>query len=737
MIEKQGTITDIKFRNEENGYTVAVFDTEGERLTVTGCFPFCHKGSRFTIWGGFKVHPRFGEQFNVQRVEEQAPEGTEGMVGFLASGVIKGIGPKTAQAIVEKFGESTFNVISDEPERLKQVSGIGEKKAYAISEAFAEHQQFAEVSLYLQKYDISANYTLKLYKEYGEETIRIVQENPYQLIDDFYGIGFQRADAIAAKMGIEAEAEERIRAGIRYQMSREIADGSTCCPKKEFCEKTGELLGVSRELTADQVYAMIFEGELMEETLDDRAMVYLYPYYRAEQNVVKQLRMLEQSAPSPVNADVEGLIKMAQSETGIEFSEEQKRAITASVGNSVMVITGGPGTGKTTIINGIIKIMTAGGQQVAVAAPTGRAAKRITETTGFQALTIHRLLEYYLDGETNTMRFGKTSEDPLDHTTIIVDEASMIDIMLMEGLVNAMKPGTRLIMVGDADQLPSVGAGNVLRDIIESEYVYAITLHEIFRQAEESLIVTNAHRINRGEYPELNDPEKDFFLLRQKTEEETAETILSLCKERLPRHYGFDPIRDIQVLTPIKGRRLGSMPLNKKLQRVLNPPDETKAEKTYGEKLFREGDKVMQIRNNYEMKWRKKDTFEEGEGIFNGDLGYIKRIDRDKGQVVVVFDDDKYVTYDNETLDELEVAYAMTVHKSQGSEFPAVVMPVSWFAPMLATRNLLYTAVTRGKQLVVLVGSEGRMHDMVDNNTIRDRYTGLRQRLQALLALEG
>ena len=466
-------------------------------------------------------------------------------------------------------------------------------------------------------------------------------------------------------------------------------------------------------------------------------MVFLMAYYLAEQNVCKCLAALSDAALKPVNGRIESLIGRTEASSGIRLSENQKRAVVNSLNMGVSVITGGPGTGKTTIINSIINILEDSGIKTAIAAPTGRAAKRITETSGHYASTIHRLLEYYFSESENMMRFGKTREDPLDYEAVIIDEASMIDLMLMNGLVSAIRPGTRLIIVGDSDQLPSVGAGNVLRDMIDSEYIYYTRLKEIFRQAGESMIVVNAHRINNGEYPQCNVRDKDFFFMHRGSEKEMVATIKELCVSRLPGYY--EDIRsaaDIQVLTPVRKGLLGSINLNRELQDVLNPPCESLEEKTFGDRIFREGDKVMQIKNNYELAWKNLEDFSEGEGVFNGDVGFVKKVDREFNEVTVVYDEVRYVTYDFSQLDELELAYAITVHKSQGSEFPIVIMPVSWFPPMLATRNLLYTGVTRGKKAVVLVGSENRLQGMVDNDRISERYSGLRARLKRMLDME-
>ncbi|MGI6736352.1 MAG: ATP-dependent RecD-like DNA helicase [Anaerovoracaceae bacterium] len=778
---RQGTIQDVIFYSQTDGFTVAVMavdeaadggeaafadrapegkehdapgntDSEGdgeaesgagestagspELLTICGQLPSCHAGRTYRIRGRMVQHPKYGEQFEIQEYEEVMPHSEAGIIGFLSSGVLKGIGPKAARAIVARFGEDTFEMIEKEPERLTEVSGIGPKKARAVAEAFRSHRAFAEVSIFLQQYDIRGGQALRLYEAYGEETIPMLQSNPYQLIDDVHGIGFRRADAIARRLGVPEDDPDRIRSGIQYLLQREAGEGNTCCPKTEFCEKAGQLLNVPRDTVAAHVVELCFTGELKLEELDGEENIYLFLYYAAEQSVTRHLRRLNSAAPRSVSAaaDIEGLISQTENAADLFYSEEQKEAIRSCLQSGVAVITGGPGTGKTTIINAIVRILEQSGQKVVLAAPTGRAAKRITETSGHAASTIHRLLEYYYSEGEGLMRFGRTEENPLEADAVIVDEASMIDLMLMDALVRAIPAGARLLLVGDADQLPSVGAGNVLHDILDSEYIYAARLETIFRQAGESMIVVNAHRINRGEDPVCNARGKDFFLMRRHTVADMAATILEICSRRLPAHYtDCDAVHDIQVLTPVRKGPLGCLSLTGELQRVLNPPDPHKAEKSYGGKLFREGDKVMQMRNNYSRKWKRAGDFSEGEGVFNGDLGYISAIDEEDGEVTVVFDDDKYAVYETADLDELEVAYAITVHKSQGSEFPIVVMPVSWFPPVLATRNLLYTAVTRGKKIVVLVGSENRLHDMVGNNRIRQRRSGLCIRLRRLL----
>ena len=737
MEEKRGTITEIIFHNEENGYTIGVMETDDEMFTVVGCLPSCVKGTSYKLRGTFKVHPTYGEQFAFTEFEEVLPTGIAGIEGFLASGVIKGIGPKTAAAIVDQFGEHTFEIMEEEPEKLALVSGIGPKKAAVIAESFAAHREFAQVSMYFQEFGISADYALKLYKIYGADAVELVKENPYRLTSEVYGIGFRKADTIAHKMGFAEDSPFRIKSGIKYGLTFYASEGSTYVPQQELCEKVGNLLELSSELVYENLVEMAFEGEVNVDTIEGRPVVYLYVYYYAEKKICRNLAAIENASLKSLTVDVDSMIQMTERQSGIELSGTQRYAVRSAVTRSISVITGGPGTGKTTIINSIINILESSGMKVAISAPTGRAAKRITETSGHPAYTVHRLLEYYYSESDDSMHFGRTEENPLDYDAVIVDEASMLDLMLTQGLTDAVRPGTRLILVGDVDQLPSVGAGNVLRDIIESEYVHTVMLKDIFRQAEESMIVVNAHRINQGEKPYVNSRDKDFFFMERQNENQMVDLIVELVTGRLAAYYeGIDSVRDIQVLTPVKKGVLGSIALNKALQDALNPPSEEKDEKRFGERVFRVGDKVMQIKNNYQIGWRKRRDFSEGEGIFNGDVGYIESIDREYNTMTVVFDEDRVVQYEFSMLDELELAYAVTVHKSQGSEFPIVVMPVSWFPPVLATRNLLYTAVTRGKKVVVLVGMENRMNAMIENNRIAMRYSGLKYRLRKIMGIE-
>ena len=735
--EKQGTIAEIIFHNSENGYTVAIFETETDAFTAVGNLPAVTAGRSYILQGEFTTHPVYGEQFSIKSFEEVMPSTEDGIREFLASEAMKGIGRKTAAAIVSVFGTDTLRVIEEEPHRLTDVPGIGKKTAERISLAFGKHREFASIVLYLQQFGINAEYAMKLYRVYGSGTIEAVKENPYRLVEDIFGVGFKKADKIADRMGVARDDEFRIKSGVKFTLSYFAGEGNTFLPQDMLCEKAGQLLDLPIELIEEQLIDMAFEGDIYIEKLDGRNAVFLAAYYLAEQNVCKCLSAINDAQLKPVAGGIDSLISRTENATGIYLSENQKHAVKTSLQMGVSIITGGPGTGKTTIINTIINILEESGLKTAIAAPTGRAAKRITETSGHYASTIHRLLEYYFSESENMMRFGKTKEDPLDYDAVIVDEASMIDLILMNGLVSAIRPGTRLVIVGDADQLPSVGAGNVLRDMINSEYIYSTKLTEIFRQAKESMIVVNAHRINHGEYPDCNAKGKDFFLLRRSAEKEMLETIKTLCLKRLPDYYSdISPTADIQVLTPVRKGLLGSINLNRELQDVLNPPCAELEEKQFGDRIFREGDKVMQIKNNYQMTWKNLEDFTEGEGVFNGDVGVIHHVDREFNEVTVVYDEVRYVTYNFNQLDELELAYAITVHKSQGSEFPIVIMPVSWFPPVLATRNLLYTGVTRGKRAVVLVGSENKLDAMVDNDRINERFSGLGVRLSRIMEME-
>ncbi|SHI61730.1 ATP-dependent DNA helicase, RecD/TraA family [Geosporobacter subterraneus DSM 17957] len=732
-IEIQGVLTDIVFYNEANGYIVGVVDTGEEDITVVGYMPIVNKGETFAFNGKWTVHPVYGKQLEILSYRQVAPNTLEGMENYLASGLIKGIGPKTAKKIVDKFGKDALDIIQYRPHLLTQIEGIGGAKANLIAEAFQEQRELQEVMLFLQQYGVTPSYGIKIYKKYGQDTIRLIQENPYRLADEIIGIGFRIADTIAKRMGIDPRSSYRLMCGLKYMLMQGNLEGHTYTPREELLRDTARLLEVEVSLLEEPLMNLALNNEVQLENLEGEIVVFGLSYFFAETYVCKKLIELAKTEIPPMGENLGELIKKIEENEGLELADNQKHAIKEALQNGVTVITGGPGTGKTTTINSIIRIFEMNNLSILLGAPTGRAAKRMSEATGREAKTIHRLLEYAYAEDDLGMAFGRNEEEPLAADVVIIDEMSMVDILLMKALLRAILPGTRLILVGDVDQLPSVGPGNVLRDIIESNIFRVVKLDKIFRQAQESMIIVNAHRINKGQYPYTNQKEKDFYFISKKTQENIAETIKALCKERLPKYNGFDPIKDIQVLTPMKKGVVGMLQLNNQLQSILNPKAPHKEEKEMKEKIFRVGDKVMQIKNNYNLKWKKTEDDGDGEGIFNGDMGYIQEIDTENRELWVLFDDEKLVKYDFSQLDELELAYCITIHKSQGSEFPVVVMPVSWGPPMLQTRNLLYTAVTRAKKLVVMVGQEGSLKNMVDNHRITKRNTGLGVRLRRFL----
>ncbi|MDR1815407.1 MAG: ATP-dependent RecD-like DNA helicase [Clostridiales Family XIII bacterium] len=735
MTEITGTVERVVFRNEENGFAVTNVRVTGEnkKLHAVGVMPDVHAGMLVVLRGEYETHPRFGEQFTVKDYDEAAPTGAESIEAFLASGIVKGIGPKTAALIVARFGDETMDVIGGAPERLLEISGIGEKKLRQIAESYAEHREVAEVVLHFVKLGIGRAAAMRFYKLYGAAAPAAIEEDPYRLVREAEGIDFRTADRIALRMGFAENSEQRIKSGLVYLLSRAALDGNTYLPEDVLLERTEQLLGVMREETEDALLALLLDGALAEAETECGKGWFLDYYFQAEKGVANGLRRLMNADISPVRGDAQAQIGMAERARAIELSGEQREAVDASLSNAVFVLTGGPGTGKTTILKEVADIFAWNGFALALAAPTGRAAKRMAEQTGREAKTIHRLLEYSpakdAPPEEERFAFGRDAGNPLELDVLIVDEASMIDVLLMDALLDAMPSGARLILVGDADQLPPVGPGNVLKDILASERVEYAALTEIYRQAAESLIVTNAHRIDRGERPHVNDKEGNFFFYRKPDEAACLQTIIELCGRRLPEYMGYTEPRDIlsgiQVITPVKQRLLGTQSLNAALQQALNPPVPGRRERVFGHRVFREGDKVMQMKNDYSLTWIGLDDFEKGEGVFNGDIGFVENVDEEEGTVSVVFDGGRLVKYDTDGLENIELAYAITVHKSQGSEYPVVVMPMMFVPPMLATRNLLYTAVTRGRDLVVLVGSEERMMAMIENAGSRDRYSAL------------
>lgn len=736
MLTLEGAIEDIIFRNEVNTYTIARIDTSDGPATIVGYIPFIDVGETVKVEGDWIYHPTYGEQLEISTISIVVPSTRDGIEKYLASGLIPNIGPKTAKKIVRKFGLETFDVIRDQPEKLKEISGIGDKTLEKIIEAYADQGELRDIMVFLQQYGITANYGMKIYRTYGPDTIAIISENPYRLSEDIFGIGFVTADKIAKNMGINHESPYRIEAGIRFTINKYGISGHTYVPKTELIPATAKILDVDINLIEGSIRDLAIKGIIHILNKDEELLVYNTPFHIAENNVSRKIVELSRVELDSVETDLDRAIKTIEGEDGLNFATKQIEAIEESMENGIVVITGGPGTGKTTIINAIIKIIEDQGLSVTLAAPTGRAAKRMTETTGIEAKTIHRLLEYtYME---EGMAFGIDEGSPLETDLLIIDEASMIDILLMNSLLKAVTPGTRLVLVGDVDQLPSVGAGNVLNDIIESGAVKVVELDEIFRQAEESMIVVNAHMINKGEFPLLNKKGKDFFFIHEREGDKIVQTIIDLCKDRLPNYYQVDPLKDIQVLTPMKKGDVGINILNKELQKYLNPEAFGKKEKTIGEDLFRVGDKVMQIKNNYTTEWEVRENgilIEKGEGIYNGDYGIILDIEEDGKSMKILFDDEKEVEYSFSQLDELKLAYATTVHKSQGSEFPVVIMPISWGPPMLLTRNLLYTAITRARTLVVLVGEARYLNSMIKNNRITERYSALDYKIKNMTNL--
>ncbi|SCY86963.1 SF1B family DNA helicase RecD2 [Alkaliphilus peptidifermentans] len=738
MTELQGKLIEIIYYNEANGYTVAFLSCEEEDATIVGILPTIKEGEEVCVKGKWIMHPSYGRQFELKEYRSIQPTSIDGIISYLSSGIIKGIGEKMANRIVEKFGEETLEIMEQTPHRLIEISGIGEAKAESIANAFQEQRELKEIVFLLSQYGVTPVYAVKIYKKYGQLSVGLIQENPYRLADDINGIGFKMADQIAKSMGVPTDSMYRIQAATKYVLNSFNGEGHTYAPMDMLINRTKELINVTEEQVNDAITNLALEQKIhLERVNTENVIAYSMPYYYAETNTCKRLVELSQVTLEGNNISLEEMLNDITQKDGIELADKQKEAICQAVENGIMVITGGPGTGKTTTINTIIKVFEKLEKKIMLAAPTGRASKRVSEATGREAKTIHRLLEMGFSDESQEMSFIRNEEHPLEADVVIIDEASMIDILLMNSLLKAIVLGTRVILVGDVDQLPSVGAGNVLKDIIDSNIVKVVRLNEIFRQAQESMIIVNAHRINGGILPISNEKDKDFFFIRNK-KEDMVNTLISLVKDRLPKHYNLDSLKDIQMLTPMKKGETGTINLNKALQANLNPPGKWKAEKEYRDKCFRVGDKVMQIKNNYTLKWtniKPESDEEKGEGVFNGDIGYIHSINVEDQEMTVIFDDNRLVIYDFSQLDELELAYCVTVHKSQGSEFSVVVMPITWGPPMLLTRNLLYTAVTRARNLVVLVGNEGYLQEMVQNNRIIERYSGLSFRLKRFFDL--
>lgn len=733
----KGTIIETIFRNDENGYTVALMEVDNDIITVTGVFSSDVASETIEVYGKKVKHPKYGEQFQVDMYNTILPSSLDQIENYLSSGLIKGIGKFTAKKIVETFKEDTFNIIQKNPLRLTEVEGIGAKKADMISKSFVEQADIKEIMMFLQSHGISTSYSVKIYKQYGKNTINTISENPYRLTEDIYGIGFKLADKIASSLGVERSSPYRISSGVKYVLAEYALRGHTYVPYSMLLNSTLDILETNAENAEDEIRNMAFTGKIHIETIYDEQVVYYIPYHTAEVNVCKDLINLARADFEISEEDAKPYLNKVEEESSIILTEKQKQAIVQSIINGVTVITGGPGTGKTTIILSILKIFEKMNKKVLLCAPTGRATKRITESAGREAKTIHRMLEYAYGEDDSNLSFNKNENSPLECDVLIVDEVSMVDILLMNNLLKAIKRGTRLILVGDVDQLPSVGAGNVLSDIIKSNTIKTIRLDTIFRQSEGSMIVQNAHMINKGSMPVCNKKDSDFYFMRENNSLDMLNLIVDLYNNRLPLKYDFNPVKDIQVLSPMKKGDAGVIELNRRLQAAVNPPSKLKKEKAFGKYIFRVGDKVMQIKNNYQAEWNihaEDGKVIKGEGVYNGDIGYVIFIDEIEQEIFVQFDEEKEVSYTFSQLDELILAYATTVHKSQGSEFPVVIMPIVWGPPMLLTRNLFYTAITRAKKLVVLVGFEKYMKDMVDNNKIDKRFSALDYRLHSAVA---
>lgn len=735
MATVSGYVEKIKYRNEENGYSILSVATEKDEFVLVGTFPYISEGDMVEATGTLVEHPVYGEQIQVETYDLKAPEDMVSMERYLGSGAIKGVGAALAARIVRRFKADTFRIIEEEPERLSEVKGISEKMAMAVSEQMEAKKELRQAMMFLQGYGISMNLALKIYNEYGPRMYGIIKENPYRLADDIQGVGFKIADEIAQKVGIFTDSDYRIRSGIFYTLLQSVANGHTYLPQEELLNGASELLHVDARVMEKHLVDLQIEKKAIVKQDGDLCQVYAAQYYYLELNAARMLHDLNIRGYKP-EAEIRKLLDDICKEEQIEADELQMQAVVEAVNSGLLIITGGPGTGKTTTINTIIHYFEQQEMEILLAAPTGRAAKRMTEATGYEARTIHRLLELTgipgEDGDTSGMRFERDEENPLDADAIIIDETSMVDIYLMHALLRAVTPGTRLILVGDVNQLPSVGAGNVLRDLIDSAAFNVVCLSRIFRQAAESDIIVNAHRINAGEQVSLGKRSQDFLFIRREQSDAIINAMITLIKEKLPGYVHANPF-DIQIMTPMRKGTLGVERLNGILQEFLNPGHQSKAEKESGGIIYRVGDKVMQVKNNYQIEWEVRGKYgipmDSGTGVFNGDIGIIREINLFAEELTVEFDEGKMVEYTFKQLPELELAYAITIHKSQGSEYPAVVIPVYSGPRMLMTRNLIYTAVTRARACVCLVGVPDVFQAMVDNEVEQRRYTGLKQRI--------
>ena len=731
MEKLAGYVEHIIYRNADNGYTVLNLVSGEEEITCVGIFSAIAEGENIEASGDYTDHPTYGKQFKVESFEEKAPEDEEAIERYLGSGAIRGIGLALAARIVRRFKADTFRIIEEEPERLAEVKGISERKAMEIADQVNEKRDLRQAMIFLQQYGITMNLAVKVYQQYGQEVYGIIRENPYRLADDIEGVGFRTADEIAVRVGIRMDSDFRIRSGILYVLLRASTEGHTYLPEEELTRRTGQLLEVGEEQIEKQYMDLAIERKIIMKQGENQTQIYAASFYYMEANTATMLKQLNVSYDVP-DLEIEERVRRIEKQTGMELDEHQMTAVKEAVRNGLLIITGGPGTGKTTTINTIIKYFEMEGLDIFLAAPTGRAAKRMSETTGFEARTIHRMLELN-GGVDGAAGFERNEQNPLETDVVIIDEMSMVDISLMHALLKAVAVGTRLILVGDVNQLPSVGPGSVLRDIIRSHECNVVMLTKIFRQASTSDIIVNAHKINQGEEVTLDNKSMDFFFLKRYDADVIISVVLQLIKQKLPKFVDATPY-DIQVLTPMRKGLLGVERLNGILQRYLNPPSPQKREKEHGDILFREGDKIMQTRNNYQLVWEIRTKYglsvDKGTGVFNGDMGIVREINDFAETMTVEFDEGRMVEYPYKLLDELELAYAITIHKSQGSEYPAVVIPLLSGPSMLMNRNLLYTAVTRARKCVTLVGNEVTFAQMVQNTSQQKRYSGLCDRLK-------
>lgn len=721
LMELKANVETIIYRNEHNGYTVIELDDEDE-TTAVGIMPDVNAGETVRLIGYFKPHPTYGMQLAVTTYEKSMPEDIAGILNYLSSGSIKGIGPATAAALIKEFGANTLTVLENEPQRVAKLKGISLKKATDISKQLRENTGIRELILYLNQYDISPSGAVKIFKSFGSNSIAEIERNPYCLVNSETGINFEQADRIAIKLNFQSDDKIRIRAALAYVLSHNLNNGHTCLPKDKLIKTTAQFLALEDEMVSYALEEMLGENSLIGYEAEGNELIFSTDMFQSESYIAARLKMMMRF-PAVQIQDINKHIEAIESFNHIEYADMQKEAITQALSKGLLVLTGGPGTGKTTTLNAIIKILKDKGQKVLLCAPTGRAAQRMSKVTGEEAKTIHRLLEVAWN-KNDIPEFKRNEKNMLKCDALVIDEVSMVDAKLFESVMKALPLGCRLILVGDSHQLPSVGAGNVLDDLISSEMIPVVQLTEIFRQSMESLIVTNAHKIVNGELPELKRKDKDFFFLHSENKDIITQTVIELCSGRLSNAYGYDTYKDIQILAPGRKGDLGVNELNNKLQFVINPKDSEKNELSSGKKILREGDKVMQIRNNYDLLW-VKDNGETGEGIFNGEIGIIESINK-RSRIIKVRYDDKVASYDFDFAVDLDLSYATTVHKSQGNEFEAVIMPLLDGAPMLLYRNLLYTAVTRAKSLIIIVGSDTTIEKMVNNNRKNKRYSGLK-----------